>query len=55
LREIFWVQRHDEIGSASFSAAAKGIVARIRGDVWKSRGRDVFRLFAQEIDYLTDD
>jgi hypothetical protein len=55
LRKILRIQCHDEISFAPFSAGADGIVARIRGDVWKSRGRDMFRLFTQEIDYLTDD
>jgi hypothetical protein len=55
LREIFWVQRHNEIGSASFSARAEGIVSRIGRDVWKSRGRNKFRLLSQQIDYLPDE
>jgi hypothetical protein len=55
LREIFRIQRDNEIGSASFSASAEGIVSWIGRDVWKSRGRNMFRLFAQEIDYLPDE
>jgi len=37
-----------------FSAGTEGIVARIQGGSL-SMDRDIFRLFAQEIDYFTDD
>jgi hypothetical protein len=44
LREILRIQDRDEISLTRFSAGTEGIVVRIRGDVWKSRGRDMFRL-----------
>jgi len=55
LREILRIQRHDEIGAANFGAPAKGIVARIRGNIWQGRGRNKFRLLSQQIDYLPDE
>jgi hypothetical protein len=55
LREIFRIQRHHEIGAANFGAAAEGVVARIRRDIWQSRGRNKFRLLSQQIDYLPDE
>jgi len=55
LREILRIQCHDEIGSASFSAAADGIVSRIGRDAWQSSGRNKFRLLSQQIDYLPDE
>lgn len=45
---------HDEIGPASFSTRAEGIVSRIGRDVWKGRGKDKFRLLSQKIYYLSD-
>jgi hypothetical protein len=39
-----------------FSAGTEEILARIQGrSLKKARDRDMFRLFAQEIDYFTDD
>ena len=55
LRKILRIQCHDEIGSASFSATAEGIVSRIGRDAWQSRGRNKFRLLSQQIDYLPDE
>jgi len=55
LRKILRIQCHDEIGSASFSATAEGIVSRIGRDIWQSRGRNKFRLLSQQIDYLTEE
>src|SRR6266849_6346155 len=54
LRKILRIQCHDEIGSASFSATAEGIVARIGRGAWQSRGRNKFRILSQQIDYLPD-
>jgi hypothetical protein len=55
LRKIFWIQCHDEIGSASFSATAEGIVSWIGRDAGQGRGRNKFRLLSQQIDYLPDE
>jgi hypothetical protein len=55
LRKILRIQGHDEIGLASFSAAAEGIVSRIGRDTWQSRRRNKFRLLSQQIDYLPDE
>jgi hypothetical protein len=55
LRKIFRIRCHDEIGPASFGATAEGIVSRIGRDAWQSRGRDMFRLLSQQIDYLSDE
>jgi hypothetical protein len=55
LRKILRIQCHDEIGSASLSATAEGIVARIGRDAWKSRSRNKLRLLSQQIDYLPDE
>jgi hypothetical protein len=52
LRKILRIQCHDEIGPASFSARANGIVSGIGRDAWQSRGRNKFRLLSQQIDYL---
>ncbi len=55
MRKILWIQCHDEIGTASFSATAEGIVPRIGRDAWQSRRRNKFRLLSQQIDYLTEE
>ena len=55
LRKILRIQCHDEIGSASFSATAEGIVSRIGRDTWKTSGRNKFRLLSQQIDYLPNE
>jgi hypothetical protein len=51
----FGVQRHDDIGSPSFSARADGIISGIGRDVWQSRRRNKFRLLSQQIDYLPNE
>lgn len=55
MRKILGIQRHNEIGAPSFSAAAKGIVSRIRRYVWRSGNNHKFRLFPYEIDYSADE
>ena len=55
LRKIFRIQCHDEIGPASFSATAEGIVSRIGRDAWQSKDRNKLRLLSQQVDYLPDE
>lgn len=54
-RKILWIQCHDEIGKASFSATAEGIVSWIRRDARQSSGRNKFRLLSQQIDDLPNE